>query len=66
MASVNIKEEAEKIKSNIEKVLVGKSELINLVLTALFSGGHVLLDDVSGNRKNSIGKITCKINKYRF
>ena len=31
------------IKSNMEKVIVGKSETIDLVLTALLAGGHICL-----------------------
>ena len=33
------------IRKNIEKVIIGKSENIDLILTALLAGGHVLLDD---------------------
>ena len=29
------------IKSNMEKVIVGKSETIDLVLAALLAGGHI-------------------------
>lgn len=39
------------IRKNIEKVIIGKSENIDLILTSLLAGGHVLLDDVPGTGK---------------
>ena len=44
------------IRNNIEKVIIGKSKEIDLVLTALLSGGHVLLDDVPGTGKTVLAK----------
>lgn len=44
------------IRRNIEKVIVGKSEVIDLILTALLSEGHVLLDDVPGTGKTVLAK----------
>ena len=44
------------IKQNIEKVLIGKSKEIELVLVALLAGGHVLLEDVPGTGKTSLAK----------
>ena len=44
------------IRSNIEKVIIGKSQEIDLVLTALLAGGHVLLDDVPGTGKTVLAK----------
>ena len=44
------------IRGNIEKVIVGKSEVIDLILTALLSEGHVLLDDVPGTGKTVLAK----------
>ena len=37
------------LRENIGKVLVGKEETIDLVLTTLAAGGHVLLEDVPGS-----------------
>lgn len=44
------------IKENINKVIIGKSEVIDLVLTALLSGGHILLEDVPGTGKTKLAK----------
>lgn len=44
------------IKENINKVMIGKSEVIDLVLTALLSGGHILLEDVPGTGKTKMAK----------
>ena len=37
---------AQKINDNISRLLIGKRNEIDLVLTCLFAGGHALLDDV--------------------
>lgn len=46
----------QKVKDNIGKVLVGKEEVTDLVLTAMISGGHVLLEDVPGTGKTMLAK----------
>ncbi len=45
-----------KLKENIEKVIIGKGEVIDLILTALISGGHVLLEDMPGTGKTMLAK----------
>src|SRR6202012_4421251 len=37
---------ARQIIANVEKVIVGKTEVVRLVIAALFSEGHILLEDV--------------------
>ena len=39
------------IKENIAKVMVGQSEVIDLLLTAMVAEGHVLIEDVPGMGK---------------
>lgn len=47
---------AGKIKENMEKVVVGKSDKIELILAALLAKGHVLLEDVPGTGKTVLAK----------
>lgn len=42
--------------SELEKVIVGKPEAIDLLLTGLLSGGHVLVEDVPGVGKTTLAK----------
>jgi len=49
-----------KIKENISKVIVGKEDVIDLVLVCLFSSGHVLLEDVPGVGKTMLAKCLAK------
>lgn len=44
------------LRANIEKVIVGKSHVIDLLLTAMLAGGHVLLEDVPGTGKTMLAK----------
>ena len=47
---------AEEIESECSKIIIGKSEQIRLVLTSLFAGGHVLIDDIPGVGKTTLVK----------
>lgn len=42
---------ARRIADNMEKVIVGKRQVIELMLAALLAEGHVLLEDVPGTGK---------------
>ncbi len=54
------KDFANKVISNIGKVIVGKEELVRLILTALLAEGHVLLEDVPGTGKTKLAKSLAK------
>ncbi|HEX3803552.1 MAG TPA: MoxR family ATPase [Solirubrobacteraceae bacterium] len=47
---------AARIIANVERVVVGKHDEIALVLAALMSGGHVLLEDVPGTAKTILAR----------
>jgi MoxR-like ATPase len=51
-----VTELAERLLANVERVVVGKREEIALVLSALISGGHVLLEDVPGTAKTILAR----------
>jgi len=46
-----ISEISKRLRENIQKVIVGKDEVINLALTAVLCEGHILLEDVPGSVK---------------
>ncbi len=50
------REFCDKITKNIGKVIIGKEEIITLLLTALLAEGHVLLEDVPGTGKTKVAK----------
>ena len=45
-----------KLKENIESVIVGKGKVIDMVMTPLIAGGHILLEDVPGTGKTVMAK----------
>jgi MoxR-like ATPase len=51
-----VTELAGRLTENIEKVLIGKREPIQLTLVALLSEGHVLLEDVPGVAKTMLAR----------
>ncbi|GGJ18843.1 AAA family ATPase [Paenibacillus hunanensis] len=48
------------IRSNLESCILGKSFEIELLLTALLAGGHVLIEDVPGTGKTQMIKALAK------
>lgn len=51
-----MRDRVEKLTHNLSQTIVGKTDAIRLVLVALFSGGHALLEDVPGVGKTLIAK----------
>ena len=50
----NINNKIRALIDNIEKVIVGKRECIELVISAMLAGGHVLIEDVPGVGKTQL------------
>lgn len=51
---------AKRIKENIERVVVGKGDMIELLLTSVIARGHVLLEDVPGTGKTVTARSLAK------
>lgn len=51
-----MRERIERLAQNLGRTIVGKSDAIRLVLVALISGGHALLEDVPGVGKTLLAK----------
>ena len=47
---------AERLRRNVETVVLGKDGAVTLVIAALASGGHVLLEDVPGTAKTVLAR----------
>ncbi len=62
---------ARTVKDNIARVIVGKEDVIELLLVALFCEGHVLLEDVPGIGKTTLAKslawsLGCSFQRIQF
>ena len=66
-----LQELAERIRENVQKVIVGKSEVIDLAIIAVVCRGHLLLEDVPGIGKTTMSKalaqsLGCAFSRIQF
>lgn len=66
-----ISEVARRLRENIQKVIVGKDEVINLTLVAVLTEGHLLLEDVPGIGKTTLARalavsLGCSFRRIQF
>lgn len=62
---------AERLRENIQKVIVGKPDIIDLALIAVLCEGHLLLEDVPGTGKTTLAKtiaasLGCSFRRVQF
>ena len=66
-----IRELCGKVRENINRVIVGKEEVIDHLLIAMVAAGHVLLEDVPGTGKTLLAKsaarsVACEFKRIQF
>lgn len=66
-----IAESAARLRENIQKVIVGKADVIDLALIAILCEGHLLLEDVPGTGKTTLAKtiaasLGCTFKRVQF
>ena len=66
-----ISEVAQRLRENIQRVIVGKDEVINLTLAVVLCEGHMLLEDVPGIGKTTLARtlatsLGCTFRRIQF
>ena len=66
-----IAEIATKLRENIQKVIIGKDDIIDIALIAMLCEGHLLLEDVPGTGKTTLAKtiaasLGCTFRRVQF
>lgn len=66
-----IADTAQAIRENIQLAIIGKDDVIESTLAALFSGGHILVEDVPGIGKTTLARslaysLDCEFRRIQF
>jgi MoxR-like ATPase len=63
---LKVQEAVSKVRTEVQKIIVGQEEMIDLIIIALFSGGHVLLEGVPGIAKTLSAKLIAQTMSVEF
>lgn len=71
IAVESVQRMAERIRENVQRVIVGKDEAINLAIIALLCRGHILVEDAPGIGKTTLAKslaqsLNCTFKRIQF
>ena len=66
-----VQETASRIRENVQRIIVGKDEVIDLAVIALLCRGHILVEDVPGIGKTTLSKalaqsLGCTFKRIQF
>lgn len=66
-----VRDLGEKLIRNVEKVIMGKSDVIRKVVLCLLADGHILLEDIPGTGKTTLAKaiarsVGCSFSRVQF
>ena len=67
----DLKQFSENVTNNLERVIVGKSQALELVVIGLLCQGHILIEDVPGVGKTMLARslaksLNCTFNRIQF
>ena len=70
-SAAQIQELVSRLRENVQRIIVGKDEAINLALIALLCRGHILVEDVPGIGKTTLSKalaqsLGCTFKRIQF
>lgn len=66
VALEDLRQKAQEIRQEIAKIIVGQQEMVDLLLTAILSNGHILIEGVPGVAKTMTAKILSRILSVQF
>ena len=66
MTHSDVREAAGRLIDELERAIVGKRQVLELIVTALLADGHILLEDVPGVAKTAIARSVAEAAGLRF
>ena len=66
MSHVDVQTAANRLLDELERAIVGKRQILELIVTALLADGHILLEDVPGVAKTAIARALAEAAGLRF